>query len=92
MLNGMPQIAIRISDDELDLLDRVVAEGKFKSRAAAVRAGLDALARETRNQAIAASYRDAYEKKPPDDWFARANSEMLDRRLSGEPGIEVEKP
>ena len=83
MLNGMPQIAIRISDDELDLLDRAVAEGRFASRAAAVRAGLMALERENRNRAIAASYRDAYENSPPDRWFSEVNSEQLDERLSG---------
>ncbi|MCO5316245.1 MAG: hypothetical protein M9938_08805 [Solirubrobacterales bacterium] len=82
MLGGMPQVAIRISKEEMDLLDRLVAEGRFGSRAEAVREGLAVLAREIENRSIADSYRDAYERRPPDDWFAEASGELLDERLS----------
>lgn len=82
MLDGMPQVAIRISEQELDFLDRIVAEGRFDSRAAAVRAGLAALAKEEQDQAIARSYREAYGQHPPDGWFAEAAADLLDGRLA----------
>jgi len=82
MLNGMPQIAIRVSEKELDFLDKAVSEGRFESRAAAVRAGLEALAREGRNREIADAYREAYEKVPPGEWLAEENTALLDDRLA----------
>lgn len=82
MLSGMPQIAIRLSDEELKTLDMAVSDGRFASRAAAMRAGLGALLREEKNREIAASYQAAYAKHPPDDWLAEANAELLDERLA----------
>jgi Arc/MetJ-type ribon-helix-helix transcriptional regulator len=56
----MSQIAVRLSEDELKMLDSTVAEGAFRTRAEAVRAGIRLLRRESRESRIAASYRDAY--------------------------------
>jgi Arc/MetJ-type ribon-helix-helix transcriptional regulator len=56
----MSQIAVRLTEDELRMLDSIVAEGSFHTRAEAVRAGIRLLGRESRESRIAASYRDAY--------------------------------
>ena len=56
----MSQIAVRLTEGELRTLDAAVAEGTFRSRAEAVRAGIRLLEHELREQRVAASYRAAY--------------------------------
>lgn len=56
----MSQIAVRLSGDDLRALDSAVAEGAFRSRADAVRAGIRLLEHELREARIAASYHAAY--------------------------------
>jgi len=70
----MSQIAVRLTDGELRLLDAEVAAGTFSSRAEAVRAGLRLLERDLRERRIAASYRAAYASVPPSEEETR----MLD--------------
>lgn len=60
----MSQIAVRLTENELRMLDSAVAEGAFRSRAEAVRAGIHMLERELREARIAASYRTAYHERP----------------------------
>jgi Arc/MetJ-type ribon-helix-helix transcriptional regulator len=62
----MSQIAVRLSEEELRLLDSAVAEGAFGSRAEAVRAGIRLLEGELRETRVAASYRVAYATQPLD--------------------------
>ncbi|MGH2854924.1 MAG: ribbon-helix-helix domain-containing protein [Solirubrobacteraceae bacterium] len=56
----MSQIAVRLTESELRMLDLAVAEGAFRSRADAVRAGIRLLEHELREARIASSYRVAY--------------------------------
>lgn len=63
----MSQIAVRLTERELQALDAAVAAGTFSSRADAVREGLRLLERELRERRIAASYRAAYAAAPPGD-------------------------
>jgi Arc/MetJ-type ribon-helix-helix transcriptional regulator len=56
----MSQIAVRLSENELKVLDTMVHAGGFRTRAEAVRAGIRLLDREAREERIAASYRRAY--------------------------------
>ncbi len=63
----MSQIAVRLTEGELRALDSAVAEGAFRSRADAVRAGIRMLEHEQREARIAASYRDAYASAPLSD-------------------------
>lgn len=56
----MSQIAVRLTDDELRTLDSAVAEGAFRTRAEAVRAGIRLLDSASREARIAASYSEAY--------------------------------
>jgi Arc/MetJ-type ribon-helix-helix transcriptional regulator len=56
----MSQIAVRLTGEELRLLDAAVAEGTFRSRAEAVRAAIKLLGGELREARVADSYRAAY--------------------------------
>lgn len=58
----MSQIAVRLTEGELRLLDVAVAEGAFRSRAEAVRAAIKLLEGELREARVADSYRSAYAK------------------------------
>jgi Arc/MetJ-type ribon-helix-helix transcriptional regulator len=60
----MSQIAVRLTEGELKVLDTAVAEGAFRTRAEAVRAGIQLLDRESRESRVAASYRRAYAATP----------------------------
>lgn len=62
----MSQIAVRLSDTELNELDSLVAARGFRTRAEAVRAGLKLLGREAREERIVEAYRRAY-SAPLDD-------------------------
>jgi Arc/MetJ-type ribon-helix-helix transcriptional regulator len=70
----MSQIAVRLNERELARLDSLVAEGGFRSRAEAVRAGIEALTASAREQRIAAAYASAYATSP----LTSEESEMLD--------------
>jgi len=63
----MSQIAVRLTDGELKMLDSTVIEGSFRTRAEAVRAGIRLLGSVTREARIAASYRDAYAESLTED-------------------------
>lgn len=71
------QIAVRLTDRELQVLDSAVAQGAFDSRAEAVRAGVRLLELDLREARIAASYRAAYAAPLTDD-----ESAMLDAALA----------
>ncbi len=70
----MSQIAVRLTDNELQDLDSAVAAGGFRTRADAIREGIHLLRGKTREDLIAASYRKAYADKPLSD----EEAEMLD--------------
>jgi Arc/MetJ-type ribon-helix-helix transcriptional regulator len=60
----MSQIAVRLTEEQLRLLDVAVAQGKFGSRAAAVRVAIGLLEDELRETRAADSYRAAYAATP----------------------------
>jgi Arc/MetJ-type ribon-helix-helix transcriptional regulator len=66
------QIPLRISERDLSALDSVVASGRFPSRSAALRAGLDLLLREEHRRAIDEAYRRGYERTPQEEWVGDA--------------------
>jgi Arc/MetJ-type ribon-helix-helix transcriptional regulator len=61
----MPQIAIRLTCEELAGLDRLVAERHFTSRAAAIRDALAQVQKVEEDRRIAEEYRRAYADRPP---------------------------
>jgi Arc/MetJ-type ribon-helix-helix transcriptional regulator len=60
----MSQIAVRLTEEQLRLLDNAVAQGAFGSRAEAVRAAIGLLEDELREARVADSYRVAYASTP----------------------------
>ncbi len=78
----MSQIAVRLTEGELRRLDSLVQEGRFSTRAEAVRAGIRALTATARQERIAAAYAAAYGRAP----LSGEEIEMLDAAaaLAGE--------
>jgi Arc/MetJ-type ribon-helix-helix transcriptional regulator len=66
MLDPMPseQIAVRLSREELAALDDLVDRGVFASRAAAVRAGIAAIAELDRRRMIDEAIVEGYRRHP----------------------------
>ncbi len=60
----MSQIAVRLTEEQLRLLDTAVAQGAFGSRAEAVRAAIGLLEDELRETRVADSYCAAYTATP----------------------------
>jgi Arc/MetJ-type ribon-helix-helix transcriptional regulator len=61
----VPQIAIRLSDEELAALDQLVAARNYESRAAAMREALTRALKAEEDRQIAAQYERAYGNRPP---------------------------
>lgn len=84
----MPQIAVRLSDEEIRLLDRLVAEQHFASRADVIRGALARVAREQEDREIAEEYRQAYARVPVTqeeiDW-AVAGAKLFAERTKDDP-------
>ena len=59
------QIAVRIPEDLLAKLDELVRSGAYESRAAAVRAGLEAISRRDERRSIDRSILEGYRSRPP---------------------------
>ena len=62
------QIAIRIPEEDLKALDDAVSRGSFASRAAAVRAALEALLRDERRRRIEEADLRGYGDAPQGEW------------------------
>jgi Arc/MetJ-type ribon-helix-helix transcriptional regulator len=76
------QIAIRLPDEDLAVLDAEVAAGHFPSRAAAVRAGVHEFVSAQRSREIADAYKRAYGAVPQEAWFAEASAQAVGELLA----------
>jgi Arc/MetJ-type ribon-helix-helix transcriptional regulator len=67
MLDGMQtqQVAVRLPADLLAMVDRLVTAGTYPSRAAAVRAGLEAIAEAERRREVDEAVIEGYRRMPP---------------------------
>ena len=82
-----PQVAVRLSTDELAAIDAVVATGRCPSRAAVIRESLALFLREEREREIVEAYRRGYGEQPQEEWIGRAGllaGANLFRELEGE--------
>ena len=61
------QIAVKLPDELLQELDRLIEGGAFRSRSQAVRSGLEAAVGAQRRQELADRYRDAIARTPETD-------------------------
>jgi len=73
-------IPTRFSDDELALIDQLVAEGVGESRSAVIRRGVHQLAESVRRARVGAVIADSYRERPQtaeDDELAMASAIAL---------------
>ena len=77
----MTQVAVRIPDTLLAEVDRLVAAGRFATRAEAIRAGLVAVLERDRQQRIDDAIVAGYRRNPPtsadEDWAERSGRELI---------------
>lgn len=87
MLGGMQtqQVAVRLPVDLLATVDRLVAAGVYPSRAAAVRAGLEAIAGAERRRAIDDAVVEGYTRIPPTSYEDAAALTSLRDAIAEEP-------
>jgi len=62
----MATLSVRVPPELIELIDRLVAEGVYPNRTAAVRAALDGLARDERRRALDQAIAEGYRRFPPD--------------------------
>ena len=79
------QIAIRLPAEQLDELDELVATGAYESRAAAVRAGIDAVAAIERRRRIDEAILEGYRRTPQTAGEQAAALASLRDAIAAEP-------
>lgn len=79
------QIAVRLPAELLARLDELVKSGAYDSRAAAVRAGVEAIARIEQRRAVDRSIVEGYERTPPTPGEDAAALESLREAIREEP-------
>jgi Arc/MetJ-type ribon-helix-helix transcriptional regulator len=79
------QIAVRLSRDLLEKLDELVRAGLYESRAAAVRAGVEAIAQIERRRETDRSIVEGYSRVPPTPAEEAASVESLRQAIVEEP-------
>ncbi len=82
---GTEQISVRLPDTLLHELDELVASGIYESRAAAVRAGVEAITALLRRHRVDLSIIDGYRQQPPTDADAAAAVASLRDAIAQEP-------
>ncbi len=79
------QIAVRLPEPLLSDLDELVKSGAYESRAAAVRAGIEAIMKLENQRRIDHSLVDGYTRQPPTDPEAHAALASLREAILDEP-------
>lgn len=79
------QIAVRLPKDLLAKLDELVRSGLYESRAAAVRAGVEAIAQIERRREVDRSIIEGYKRTPPTPVEEAAALESLREAIAEEP-------
>ncbi|MGH2746950.1 MAG: ribbon-helix-helix protein, CopG family [Actinomycetota bacterium] len=79
------QIAVRLPKELLEKLDELVRAGLYESRAAAVRAGVEAIAQIERRREEDRSIAEGYKRTPPTPAEEAAALESLRQAIAEEP-------
>jgi Arc/MetJ-type ribon-helix-helix transcriptional regulator len=66
------QVPVRLTEQDVALLDAMIADGRFANRSEALRAGLTRLLREDREREIEEAYAKGYGQHPQEEWIGRA--------------------
>lgn len=78
------QIAVRIPATDLEAIDRIVAAGRFATRAEAFREAVRILLKAERNREIAEEYARAYGRQPDHQWVGRVGLELGGKLVADE--------
>lgn len=79
------QIAVRLPTEQLEMLDDLIGRGVYTSRAAAVRAGIEALIELDRRRRDDRSIVEGYRRTPPTDSETAAAISSLRDAIAEEP-------
>jgi Arc/MetJ-type ribon-helix-helix transcriptional regulator len=82
------QVPVRLTDSDLAALDAAVARGRFASRSDALRAGLQRVLAEERQQEIDDAYAAGYREHPQEEWVGElglAGLSAFDKAEGGAP-------
>ncbi len=79
------QIAVKLPDEFVAALDRLVSEGAFDSRSSAVRRGVAVLLAVHRRQAIDQAYVEGYARVPETDEEIQEATRMAVASINGSP-------
>lgn len=79
------QIAVRVPEEQLALLDSLIERGTYENRAAAVRAGIDFLLQLDRRRSIDQAITDGYRRLPPTDGEQDAAVASMAQAIAEEP-------
>lgn len=79
------QIAVRLPEEQLAVLDELVARGVYESRAAAVRAGIEAVLELDRRRLTDLAVLDGYRRTPPSEAERQAAIASLREAILEEP-------
>jgi Arc/MetJ-type ribon-helix-helix transcriptional regulator len=66
------QVPVRLTEEDVALLDAMIVGGRFANRSEALRAGLTRLLREDRDRGIEEAYAKGYGQHPQEEWTGRA--------------------
>jgi Arc/MetJ-type ribon-helix-helix transcriptional regulator len=79
------QIAVRVPTEQLDVLDDLVDRGVYETRAAAVRAGIEAVVELDRRRRDDRSIVEGYQRMPPTDAETAAAIASMRNAIAEEP-------
>ena len=85
MAMATQQVAVRLPAPLLAKLDDLVESGAYESRAAVVRAGIEAIAQAEQQRRIDRAIVDGYERLPPTEAEDRAALVSLSEAILDEP-------
>jgi Arc/MetJ-type ribon-helix-helix transcriptional regulator len=75
------QLAVKLSESMVDEIDRLIRDGRFANRTDAVRAALDRMLEELREEQVTAAIVEGYRRIPPDEaddaWAETATRAMI---------------
>jgi Arc/MetJ-type ribon-helix-helix transcriptional regulator len=79
------QIAVKLPDEMVAAVDRLVAAGRFSSRSGAVRAGLELVVREAEREVVDRAFADGFKRHPERDEEMRDARRLAIEAIDDEP-------
>ena len=84
----MTQIALKLPDELVGALDALVARGRFPSRSAAVRRGIEVVVAEQQRELLDTAYVEGYRNFPETEEELREAERLAVQSIADEPWIK----